>query len=110
MSNELIHKLPTVYCDLNGKEKSEHVDIKTLWRWIKDLIDMIKDLPSEKEMHSHKPQKQINDYQKLCNQLIQDDNLNGIEELKSYLNDLTHNIISNTMKNKSNTNCKKYLI
>jgi hypothetical protein len=34
--------LKTLYLALIGNEKGNHVEIKTIWRWIKNLINQVK--------------------------------------------------------------------
>ena len=48
--DELISKLQNLYLSLTGSnEKKEEITIKILWRWIKHLINTVKQLALEKE-------------------------------------------------------------
>lgn len=42
LQNEFIEKLTSIYLELQGNPNVK-VDIKILWRWVKDLINIKKD-------------------------------------------------------------------
>lgn len=90
LRNELIEKMKSLYIVLTGTTDENEVDIKTIWRWIKHLIRTVKEMASGKE----KTLQQLNDindmfaYRDFCIQLIEENGLGSIAELKGFIKDL----------------------
>ena len=86
--DELISKLQNLYLSLTGSdEKKEEVTIKILWRWIKHLINTVKQLALEKEQNIENYQKmqEIGEYKEYCDELISVFNLQNLDELKLFM-------------------------
>ena len=86
--DELISKLQNLYLSLTGSdEKKEEVTIKILWRWIKHLINTVKQLALEKEQNIETYQKmnEIGEYKEYCDELISVFNLQNLDELKLFM-------------------------
>ena len=97
--DELISKLQNLYLSLTGSdEKKEEVTIKILWRWIKHLINTVKQLALEKEKNIEVYQniQEIDECKEFCDDLITELNLQNLDELKMFLtNVLNQNNASN---------------
>ena len=86
--DELISKLQNLYLSLTGSdEKKEEVTIKILWRWIKHLINTVKQLALEKEKNIEIYQniQEINECKEFCEELISGLNLQSLDELKIFI-------------------------
>ena len=91
IKDELISKLQNLYLSLTGSdEKKEEVTIKILWRWIKHLINTVKQLALEKEKNIEIYQniQEIDEYKEFCEDLISELNLQNLDELKAFIGDL----------------------
>lgn len=90
LRDELIEKLTALYVSLTGANQADSVDIKTIWRWIKHLINTVKDLANEKEKgkQAYYQLQETNIYKDYCLELMQEFNLRNLEELKIFVNDL----------------------
>lgn len=89
--DELISKLQNLYLSLTGSsEKKEEVTIIILWRWIKHLINTVKQLALEKEQNIETYQKlqEIDEYKEYCEELISEFNLQNLDELKLFMDNL----------------------
>ena len=99
IKDELISKLQNLYLSLTGSdEKKEEVTIKILWRWIKHLINTVKQLALEKEKNIEVYQniQEIDECKEFCDDLITELNLQNLDELKMFLtNVLNQNNASN---------------
>ena len=85
--DELILKLKSLYITLTDSSPNEDIDIKSLWRWIKNLIHTVKQLALEKEMMNNKNNNN-DEYKIFCLQLIQQNYLKNLDELKAFINQL----------------------
>lgn len=91
MKDELIAKLQKLYLNLTGSnQKKEEVTIKILWRWIKHLINTVKQLALEKEknIEIYQNMQDIDEYKEYCEELINGFNLQSLEELKMFIDSL----------------------
>jgi len=98
--DELISKLQNLYLSLTGSdEKKEEVTIKILWRWIKHLINTVKQLALEKEKNLELYQNinEIDECKEFCEDLIGGLNLQSLDELKMVINNLLNQ--NNNMTN-----------
>ena len=89
--DELISKLQILYLSLTGSdEKKEEVTIKILWRWIKHLINTVKQLALEKEknIEINQNNQDIDECKEFCEDLISELNLQNLDELKAFIGDL----------------------
>lgn len=89
--DELISKLQNLYLSLTGSnEKKEEITIKILWRWIKHLINTVKQLALEKEKNIEIYQniQEIDDCKEYCEELITEFNLQSLDELKMFIDNL----------------------
>lgn len=88
--DELIEKLKTLYVALTGTDKNEEIDIKTIWRWIKHLINTVRDLAQEKEKNMEIIQElnEANMYKEYCYDIMDNCNIKSFIELKEFLNNL----------------------
>ena len=107
--DELISKLQNLYLSLTGSdEKKEEVTIKILWRWIKHLINTVKQLALEKEKNIEIYQniQEINECKEFCEELISGLNLQNLDELKIFINNLLSQVdppqIRNVAEQKNN--------
>ena len=99
--DELISKLQNLYLSLTGSdEKKEEVTIKILWRWIKHLINTVKQLALEKEKNIEIYQniQEIDDCKEYCEELISEFNLQSLDELKMFIDNLLKQNNINIMK------------
>ena len=100
--DELISKLQNLYLSLTGSnEKKEEITIKILWRWIKHLINTVKQLALEKEknIEMYQNNQEIDDCREYCEELISEFNLQSLDELKIFIDNLLkQNNINNIMK------------
>ena len=91
IKDELISKLQNLYLSLTGSnEKKEEITIKILWRWIKHLINTVKQLALEKEknLEIYQNMQEIDDYKEYCEELISSFNLQSLDELKMFIDNL----------------------
>ena len=89
--DELISKMQNLYLSLTGSnEKKEEITIQILWRWIKHLINTVKQLALEKEknLEMFQNMQEIDEYKEYCEELISDFNLQSLDELKMFINNL----------------------
>ena len=99
--DELISKLQNLYLSLTGSnEKKEEISIKILWRWIKHLINTVKQLALEKEknIEIYQNMHEIDEYKEYCEELMGGFNLQTLDELKMFIDDLLkqNNLIKET--------------
>ena len=87
IKEELIKKLKGIYISLTGSNPNQEIDIKTLWRWIKHLINTVKQLALEKEKNSKNEQ---NDYKQYCEQLMVNFNLKSFKDLTDFLDNVLY--------------------
>ena len=88
MKDELISTLNDTYISLSGsKERKEDINIKTLWKWIKQLINTVKQLALEKEriISISENIQGIIEYKKFCEELINFFKLQNLDELKIFM-------------------------
>ena len=98
--DELISKLQNLYLSLTGSdEKKEEVTIKILWRWIKHLINTVKQLALEKEknLELYQNMNEIDECKEFCEDLMGELNLQSLDELKMVINNLLNQ--NNNMNN-----------
>ena len=89
--DELISKMQSLYLSLTGSnEKIEEVTIKILWRWIKHLINTVKQLALEKEknIEIYQNNQEFEDCRDFCEELITELNLQSLDELKMFIDNL----------------------
>ena len=98
--DELISKLQNLYLSLTGSdEKKEEVTIKILWRWIKHLINTVKQLALEKEknLELYQNMNEIDECKEFCEDLMGELNLQSLDELKMAINNILNQ--NNNMNN-----------
>ena len=98
--DELISKLQNLYLSLtDSDEKKEEVTIKILWRWIKHLVNTVKQLAIEKEknMELYQNIQEIDECKEFCEELMSGLNLQSLDELKMLINNLLNQ--NNNMNN-----------
>ena len=103
--DELISKLQNLYLSLTGSnEKKEEITIKILWRWIKHLINTVKQLALEKEKNIEMLQnnQEIDEYREYCEELITEFNLQSLDELKMFIDNLLKQSNINIIKGNEN--------
>ena len=103
--DELISKLQKLYLSLTGSnEKEEDITIKILWRWIKHLINTVKQLALEKEknIEMYQNMQEIDDCKEYCEELISEFNLQSLDELKMFIDNLLKQNNINIMKQNEN--------
>ena len=103
--DELISKMQNLYLSLTGNnEKKEEITIKTLWRWIKHLINTVKQLAIEKEknIEIYQNMQELDDCKEYCEELISEFNLQSLDELKIFIDNLLKQ--SNININQGNEN------
>ena len=90
IKEELINKLKSLYIGTtDSKESKDNISIQDLWRWIKQLINNVKQLSNEKEKNEEIYKKNNYEiYRKYCEKLIKEFGLNSFDELKFFINDL----------------------
>ncbi len=112
LKNELINGLKTLYILKNNElqiGKNEELNIKVIWRWIKNLIENIKNTNEEVNnfkigLEHLKEEKQI--FKDFCLDLMEKFNIEDIEELKNQINSL---IINRNIEKKRINKLKKVL-
>ena len=83
--------MQNLYLSLTGSnEKKEEITIQILWRWIKHLINTVKQLALEKEknLKIFQNMQEIDEYKEYCKELISDFDLQSLNELKIFINNL----------------------
>ena len=90
IKEDLIMKLKSLYiATTDSKENKDDISIQDLWRWIKHLINNVKQLSVEKEKNEEIYKKNNYEiYKKYCEKLIDEFGLNSFDELKFFINDL----------------------
>lgn len=90
IKEDLISKLKSLYiATTDSKESKDNISIQDLWRWIKQLINNVKQLSIEKEKNEEMYKKNNYEiYKKYCEKLIKEFGLNSFDELKFFINDL----------------------
>ena len=90
IKEDLINKLKSLFiATTDSKESKDNISIQDLWRWIKQLINNVKQLSKEKEKNEEIYKKNNYEiYKKYCEKLIKDFGLNSFDELKFFINDL----------------------
>ena len=90
IKEDLISKLKSLYiATTDSKENKDNISIQDLWRWIKQLINNVKQLSIEKEKNEEIYKKNNYEiYKKYCEKLIKEFGLNSFDELKFFINDL----------------------
>ena len=99
--DELISKLQSLYIDLtSSNEQPSEIDIKTIWRWIKHLVNTVKSLALEKEnnIELYQGLQQSDECKNFCLGLMHDFNIQNLEELKAFINDLLDKNSNNDKK------------
>ena len=105
--DELISKLQNLYLSLTGSnEKKEEITIKILWRWIKHLINTVKQLALEKErnIEMYQNMQEIGECKDYVEELLSMFNLQSLEELKMFINNLLKQNDININKSNENEN------
>ena len=109
--NEFIFKLKKLYVSSNKiNEKIEHISIKSIWRWIKNLINNYKSLLMEKTKKEEifkNLEKNENFYKTNCDELMIKYKKNNLEELNKFIEEL---IKRNNLNKKRVEQLKKILI
>ena len=103
--DELISKMQNLYLSLTGSnEKKEEITIKILWRWIKHLINTVKQLALEKEKNIEMNQnmQEIDECKEYCEELISEFNLQSLDELKMFIDNLLKQSNINIVKGSEN--------
>ena len=97
LKDELVDKLKSLYVALTGTETNEDIDIKTIWRWIKHLINTVRDLAQEKEKNYQVYQElnEANAYKDFCYEIMNEFNIDSIENFKNFINDVLGSIQQN---------------
>lgn len=108
---EFVNGLKTLYLSQNNiNSDPKEIDIKTIWRWVKQLVSSVNELNIENEKIVDEiniaSQNQQN-YMNYCNELIQNLGLNTVEELKRFINEL---ILKKNIDNKRVHKLRKVLI
>ena len=90
IKEDLISKLKSLYiATTDYKDSKDNISIQDLWRWIKQLINNVKQLSIEKEKNEEIYKKNNYEvYKKYCEKLIKEFGLNSFDELKFFINDL----------------------
>ena len=92
LRDELIEKLEGLYLTLTGSEKkeNENIEINILWKWVKHLVNILDELNQEKENNILIYQEiNHNDvYKNFCSEMLNEFNLDSIDNLKEYINNL----------------------
>lgn len=105
---EFVNGLKTLYLSQNTVN-SDQIDIKTIWRWVKQLVSLVNDLNVENEKIVEQiniTSQNQNNYINYCNELIQNLGLNSVEQLKRYINEL---ILKKNIDNKRVHKLRKML-
>lgn len=107
--DELISKMQNLYLTLAGtNEKKEDISIKILWRWIKHLINTVKQLATEKEEHLKIYQniQEIDEFKEYCQELMNGFNMQSLDELKLFIDELLkqNNLIKDNEPQEQNRN------
>lgn len=92
IKEELISNLKMLYLNsTNSKGNKNNVSIIDLWRWIKNLINEVKELSIEKKKNEEMyKEENFEIYKNYCDKLIKEFKLNSFDELKFFINDLFH--------------------
>ena len=90
IKEDLISKLKSLYiATTDSKENKDNITIQDLWRWIKQLINNVKQLSIEKDKNEEMYKKNNYEiYKKYCDKLIKEFGLNSFDELRFFINDL----------------------
>lgn len=106
LKDELIDKLKSLYIALTGTEQNDDIDIKTIWRWIKHLINIVRDLAQEKEKNYQVYQElnEANAYKDFCYEIMNEFNIDSIENFKNFINDVLGSIQQNQSEVVDNNN------
>ena len=106
LKDELVDKLKSLYVALTGTETNEDIDIKTIWRWIKHLINTVRDLAQEKEKNYQVYQElnEANAYKDFCYEIMNEFNIDSIENFKNFINDVLGSIQQNQSEVVDNNN------
>mgnify|MGYP002624564625 CR=1 FL=1 len=109
IKEDLISKLKSLYIATNDiKESKDNISIQDLWRWIKQLINNVKQLSVEKEKNEEiYKQNNYEIYKNYCEKLIKEFGLNSFDELKFFINDL---LTKNNLNKKRVEKLKKVLM
>ena len=109
IKEDLISKLKSLYIATNDiKESKDNISIQDLWRWIKQLINNVKQLSIEKEKNEEiYKQNNYEVYKNYCEKLIKEFGLNSFDELKFFINDL---LTKNNLNKKRVEKLKKVLM
>ena len=106
LKDELIDTLKSLYVALTGTETNDEIDIKTIWRWIKHLINTVRDLAQEKEKNYQVYQElnEANAYKDFCYEIMNEFNIDSIENFKNFINDVLGSIQQNQSEVVDNNN------
>ena len=87
IKNEFVDKVITVYKELTGDTEG---DIKKAWKWISMLISSMKNLLNEKSQFEteSKMYSKNHIYKEYWSDLMKEHNIENLDELKSFINDL----------------------
>jgi hypothetical protein len=109
IKEDLISKLKSLYIATNDiKESKDNISIQDLWRWIKQLINNVKQLSVEKDKNEEiYKQNNYEIYKNYCEKLIKEFGLNSFDELKFFINDL---LTKNNLNKKRVEKLKKVLM
>ena len=107
LKEEFINGLKTLY--LLKNKNNEELSIKKLWRWLKDIIENIRNINDENEnfktgLEHLKQEKDI--FKNFCLDLMSQLNIKNIDGLKNYINSL---IMKRNIEKKRISQLKKVL-
>ena len=87
IKNEFVDKVITVYKELTGDTEG---DIKKAWKWISMLISSMKTLLNEKSQFETESNMYSKNhiYKEYWSDLMKEHNIENLDELKSFINDL----------------------
>ena len=107
LKEEFINDLKTLY--LLKNKNNEELSIKKLWRWLKDIIENIRNINDENEnfktgLEHLKQEKDI--FKNFCLDLMSQLNIKNIDGLKNYINSL---IMKRNIEKKRISQLKKVL-
>ena len=81
--------------------KNNTINIKELWTWIKNLVRFKENYKNDMDKKStseyYSKQEKSSEYEKICEKIISDFSLDGIKQLKSFL-DKAITILLNSRK------------
>jgi hypothetical protein len=83
--------------DQNSNENSDVADIKGIWKWIKSLVKY-RESNQAKSKKINAESRYESEYEELCNNIMKENNISDLEELKVFLNRAVANYTENKRK------------